>query len=268
MKKISLLIIFLIFINHLIIGQNNDSTEICIIGNTHTNTSYFNAQIMDSILNRIHPDLILVELDSSFFTSGFQFDTIKTPSLLDREKSSPSINGTRLYQRTHSNIDIRPFDIEGRNDFYRENDFFNKKNQMYIDIFKFAHYDSLSPRNFRDYILLANSLYCVNSLNISSLQQLNSSEITNLVYLQQSIYLNMAINIVETTDSLIKHTEFAHLQKDFWNKRNNKMIDNIMHFATKYKRIVVITGNMHKYYLVTGLLRKNEDYKLKEFWEY
>ncbi|MDV7401710.1 hypothetical protein RZS08_60385, partial [Arthrospira platensis SPKY1] len=101
-------------------GQNNDSTEICVIGNSHTNTNYFNAQILDSILNCIKPDLILIELDSSFFTSDFQFDTINKPYLLNKEKSSPSILGTTIYINNHKNTDIRPFDISGRNTFYRE----------------------------------------------------------------------------------------------------------------------------------------------------
>ncbi|MDV7395755.1 hypothetical protein RZS08_30475, partial [Arthrospira platensis SPKY1] len=78
-------------------------------------------------------------------------------------------------------------------------------------------------------------------MHISSLEQLNSPEITNLVYLQQTIYLNTAINLVESIDSLNIYTEFAHLQKDFWMKRNLRMITNIIEFAHSYKRIVVLT---------------------------
>ncbi|MCK4678180.1 MAG: hypothetical protein KAT48_08625 [Bacteroidales bacterium] len=267
MKKLILFFYLLFFISH-VTGQNNDSTEICIIGNPHNNTSYFNAQILDSILNRIKPDLILVELDSSFFNSEFQYDTVKIPYLLKEEKSSPTIIASNNYRENHNNIDIRPFDILGRNDFYKKHDFFNRKNQMYRDIFNYASQHSFSDRNFRDFVLLSISLDYVNSFNISSLKELNSEALIKLVQLQQTIYLYKAIDIVETTDSLKRHIEFAHLQKGFWDKRNTRMILNIIYFTNKYKRIVVLTGNLHKYYLINGLKRANGNYKLKEFWTY
>lgn len=249
-------------------GQNVDIHEICIIGETHSKTTYCNDKILDSLLTRIKPDLILVELDSSFFTSGFQYDTIKRPYLLDDSKSSNSILATNSYIKNNKKTDIRPFDITGRNDFYARNDFFNKQNEMYKAIFKYASTNSMNERDHQDFVLLSTSLDCINSLKISTLKELNSQAITNLAYLQQNIYLNSALNLVESIDSLKAYKEFAHLQKDFWIKRNSQMVQNIIKLAKNYKRTVVITGNLHKYYLHLGVLMSDEGFIIKEFWEY
>jgi len=267
MKKIIFTLTILLSIYELS-GQNVNIHEICIIGETHSKTSYCNSNILDSILTRIKPDLILVELDSSFFTSGFQYDTVKRPYLLDESKSSNSIIATNLYIKNNKQTDIRPFDITGRNDFYVKNDFFNKQNDMYTAILKYASTDSINERDYRDFVLLTTSLHALNSLKISTLKELNSQPVTNLAYLQQEIYLNSALNLVESIDTLKAYKEFAHLQNDFWIERNSQMIQNIIKLAKNYKRTVVLTGNLHKYYLHLGVINSDESFLFKEFWEY
>jgi hypothetical protein len=46
----------------------DDSTAIVVVGTVHTKTDNFTVQGLTDILERIKPDLILVELDSSFLT--------------------------------------------------------------------------------------------------------------------------------------------------------------------------------------------------------
>jgi hypothetical protein len=248
-------------------AQNIETTEICVIGTLHNDTDYFNSQILDSILNRIEPDLILVELDSSFFTSDFQYDTIKRPYLLKKEQSSPTIIATNNY-RSENSCDVRPYDISGRNDSLRAHNYFELKNKMYFDIFKFGAKGIYSSRSDRDLSTLSAGLSYINSLKINSLQEINSESVCKLIDLQQTIYLINALNIVESNDSLTKYKSFAQFQLDFWFLRNAIMVENISQFILHYKRIVVLTGNMHKQLLVSGLKRKQENIKIKEFWEY
>jgi hypothetical protein len=266
MKKL-LLFPLLAFSNLLVLGQKTDTSFICVIGTSHNNTIFCNVQTLDSILNLIKPDLILEELDSSFFTSDLRYDTLNYTSILHGPESSPTDIASINYQKSH-NVDIRPFDITGRNRFYRENDFFNKQNEMIKDIYRHSLNNSLSKRNQSDFNLWIKSLDNVNDLKISNLKELNSEILMNFLEIQESIYLDKPIEIVETTDSLNKYIEFAHLQKDFWIKRNDTMIKNILYFAHYYKRIIIFTGNLHKYYLTNGLRIPEGPYKIKEFWEF
>lgn len=265
--KILLSFLLLAFFNIIVLGQNIESSVICVIGTSHNNTIFCNVQILDSVLNLIKPDLILEELDSSFFTSDFRYDTVNYPSILHGSESSPADIASNNYQKSHK-VDIRPFDITGRNKFYRDNDFFTRQNEMLKDIYSHSIKGLLNERNQSDFNLWVKSLGNVNSIKISSLKELNSEMFMNLLEIQESIYLDKPIEIVETTDSLKKYIEFAHLQKDFWIKRNDTMIKNILYFANDYKRIVVFTGNLHKYYLMNGLRLAKGPYIIKEFWDF
>lgn len=259
--------IFFFYALNFLFSEEIDSTEICIIGTSHTTTDFCNVQVLYSVLCTIKPDLILIELDSSFFNSDLQYDSIRYPYLFDEKQSSVEIIASHKYQQIFK-TDIRPFDITNRNQFYRDNDFFNRQNQMYFDIYNLGNKDSLSSRNQRDFYLFTHSLERVNSLQITSLKELNSEEVMSLLEIQQFIELNVPINIVETTNSLKKHIEFAHLQSDFWEKRNKQMVQNILILIKKYKRVVVLTGNLHRYYLVNELSALKGNYKIKDFWKY
>ncbi|HOI32891.1 MAG TPA: hypothetical protein PLC47_09005, partial [Bacteroidales bacterium] len=142
------------------------------------------------------------------------------------------------------------------------------KNKMYQDIFRYSIKDSISERDYTDFIILALSLQCINSLSLKSLEELNSQAVTNLTFLQQTIYLNNAINLVESNDLLRNHRDFANLQRDYWDKRNSQMVQNILKLSENYARIVVITGSLHKYLLSMGIQMSGKDFKIKEFWEY
>jgi len=261
-----LLFIAIVFLLKNVKAQQNDTIELCIIGNPHRTTNYYNNQILYSILNRIHPDLILMEFDSSFFTKDFSYDTVKYPMLL----SSVNAIATNNYKDNYDNVTLRPFDIQGRNDSLKTHNFFKLKNQMYEAIFKYALSDSVTKRNYRDFILLSKSSYAINTLNINSLKELNSQELSSLMFLQQNVYQYSALNIVESTNSLKKYVDFAKWQIEFWERRNDIMVKNIRQFikSKKYKRIVILTGNMHLFYIVHGLEKDSINYKLKEFWKY
>jgi hypothetical protein len=268
MKLLLLLITALLICNGAHSQHNPKTKEVCIIATTHDINDFSNPRILDSILQVIKPDLILVEMDSTFFTPDFYYDTIGRPYLVIPESSSVETITTHNYKKENPEVDIRPYDISMRNDYYRQQDYFNTKPAMYQDIFRYASGGSNSERDYRDFMLLAVSLHCINNLNITSLAELNAESTTSLTFLQNMVYMNSAINLTESIDSLRKYQDFAKWQKDFWETRNAKMVENIIRVSEGYERIVVLTGNLHKYHLVLGLSSDHLNIKLKEFWEY
>lgn len=267
--KILVLIIVALLISIIAPSQHNPKTkEVCIIATTHEINDYCNPRILDSILYAIKPDLILVEMDSSFFTPDFYYDTTSRPYLAVPKTSSVEIIATHHYKIRNPEVDIRPYDVSNRNDYYRQQDYFSMKPAMYQDIFKHASSGIVSERDYRDFMLLAVSLHCINNLNIISLVELNSESTANFTYLQNLVYMNSAINLTESIDSLMKYKDFAKWQKEFWDIRNARMIENIINVSEGYERVVVLTGNLHKYYLVMGLSSDHISFQLKEFWEY
>jgi hypothetical protein len=69
MKKIAVtLLTSLIFLTAF--GQ----TKVCLIGELHEENEIINPDTLINILKKIKPDVILIELDSQFFTSNFDFN--------------------------------------------------------------------------------------------------------------------------------------------------------------------------------------------------
>lgn len=85
-------------------------TELIIIGNVHEAAPNYNADTLYTILEKIKPDIILHEIDSSFFTKKFKF---KYPSGNNEQRAS------RKYSGKHPATLIRPFEFEGRNQYRR-----------------------------------------------------------------------------------------------------------------------------------------------------
>ncbi len=98
---------------------------------------------------------------------------------------------------------------------FLKNNFFNKQDSMYRDIYRYGYGGQLSERNQSDFYLLEKGLENVNNLEVATLAELNSETLMNFLEIQEYIYLNKAIEITETTDSLKKHSGFARLKKGF-----------------------------------------------------
>ena len=107
MKKVSIFILLLLLSTFC----HAQKTEIVVIGNIHQPVPNYNSDTIVGILNKVHPDFLLQELDTSFFTPNFKF------------KEAPKENeglASVKYITKNPETQMRPFDFEGRNE-YRKN---------------------------------------------------------------------------------------------------------------------------------------------------
>ena len=100
-----------------------------------------------------------------------------------------------------------------------------------------------------------------------------NSNACNIVMESKQFYANDGmVKIVTSIPFLSQYTAFAIFKRDFWIRRNNKMIDNILRWNELFqpKTIVVLCGFEHKYYLYNSLSKqsKTEGYKVKEYWNF
>ena len=100
-KVIQVLMICLVFLS-----CDKQKTEVILLGTVHSPIENFNEDSLFNILIQIKPDVILYEVDSSFFTSDFEFE---------KELSSNEYNATVKYQK-EIGIILRPYDFTGRNE--------------------------------------------------------------------------------------------------------------------------------------------------------
>lgn len=258
---------FLVYILLLCCGTQKmySQTELCIVGTYHDERKYINSDSIYNILLKIKPDVILIELDSALFTKDFCFDLKKYPDLLSTNENI----GAEKY-RSQFKVDLRPFDMTGRNEYYRKMDFFKNQNKMWNDVFQMSENNELSKKDKEDADLIAYALNLNNEMIFNSVKDLNSDMTMKFLSLREKIIYPKMVSIVENTEKLHHWIGFAREWENHWNKRNKIMADNIRIIASetkfKNKRIVVLVGLEHKPSILNLLQSSNKtDFTIKEY---
>ena len=105
---------------------STSATEVVVIGTVHSPTPKFREETLVGILNRVKPDLILLELDPSFFDAS--------SALVDKyQRISLESSAATTYAKS-AKVALRPYDIEGRNKFHQENDYFGREMKLNQEI--------------------------------------------------------------------------------------------------------------------------------------
>jgi hypothetical protein len=88
----------------------------------------------------------------------------------------------------------------------------------------------------------------------------------NLAAFKQYWMYDKQLEVIANTPDLRKYYDFYKDDGDFWVRRNKAMINNITAYLKEFKgkKIVVLTGAMHKYFLTAGLepLQDKLDFEL------
>ena len=246
-------------------GQEGDKrTEVTVIGTVHGPTARFTEGTLIDILKRVQPDLILLELDPSFFDGSFvlpekyQGITLETKAVTAYGKLAA--------------VKLRPFDIEGRNKFYQEHDYFKHELSLNQEINRMHGAGQLSPEArliFEGLLALA---AVRDACGAERPEVINSSACDAAIEKKQDYAFKGIGKIVELTPALKEFKPFWSLADDFWARRNEAMVRNVVRHAkeVRAKRVVVLCGYEHRYYLRKRLAEQapGEGFVLKEYWEY
>lgn len=247
-------------------------TELVIIGNIHEAAPNYNADTLYTILEQIKPDIILHEIDSSFFTKDFKF---KYPSKGNEQ------NASEKYLKTYPQTLIRPFEFEGRNQYRRAEGMVPTDNLTIQLLDSLYHAGALSPQEseiVKTYYKLSEQL---NAIATTSPKNFNNSRTDSISEQRQHFQhkrLTQITNkrpefanrfVTKPNGEKISYRDGYQLWADFWDLRNKTMARNILKIAEQNpgRRIVVLTGFFHRYYLLKEL-KKGNNIQIKEYYEY
>lgn len=218
-------------------------TKVIIIGTVHYETAQLKPDSLTAVLDQLHPDVILLERDSSSFTADFR---------LRGRILSNEIIATKQYRKNHD-VDIRPYDCKGAPQYYTRNNFIEhelKIRKKLFDTKKLMLVDEL--KSYHEYMEVTGQLELVSKKRI---RDLNRPGVNYLVERQQSLMDHELLQLIQ------HHREFSNdlshylRERDFWAYRNKTMVKNIVRFVQSYpqRTIVVMCGFYHKYYLLKAL---------------
>jgi hypothetical protein len=218
-------------------------TKLVIVGTVHNRTTNVTPDSIVALLEKIKPDIILLEFDSTFFAKTFR--------LKRKDFSNESIAAT-TYIALHP-TPLRPFDLQGRNKYYERSGLLQHQYEAYQKLTRLrATLTDSEKKAVTEYIFLTSSL---EQIATKTLSEINGSETDKCVARQQTLMCNEILNVVSS------HKEMATVRKTFvddvkfWDKRNRAMAANIKRYCelNPGKKIAVLTGFYHKHFLVKAL---------------
>jgi hypothetical protein len=244
--------------------KNGHQTEVIIISTVHNDTAYFKAETLVDILKKVNPELLLLEFDSSFFDSSFALPEKYQAITLESRAAT-------ILQKA-SKVKVRPYDIEGRNKFYAEHNYFKLEGELNRELNRLYGNDGLSPeaKSLFEALLALSAIR--DSFGAERPEVLNSSACDTAIEKKQDYSFKGISRIIELTPALKAFDAFGSLADDFWMRRNEEMIKNIIRYSNDFqgKRIVVLCGYEHRYYLRKRLKEQEakENFVVREYWNY
>jgi hypothetical protein len=239
-------------------------TELVVVGTVHAPTPNFDEKALAGILGRVKPDLVLLELDPSFFDASF--------NLLEQYRGvSLEAKAATAYARA-AGARLRPFDIEGRNRFYQEQDYFNREARLNREVAGLYAAGQL-PAEAR---LLYESLLSLSAVRdacgAGRPEVINSNACDTAVEKKHHYAFKGLGRVIELTPALKELAPFWTLADEFWSRRNAEMVRNVVTHTKELRprRVVVLAGFEHRSYLKKRLaeLAPAEGFAVREFWDY
>lgn len=257
MKLITSLLAFLILITTSAQNQH-DTTKLTIIGTIHIGNKHLNHKTLFEVLKDINPDVILSE-QSSEYKRVFG---LLTANFL--EIWNPDIEQLALqkYTRWNKNCKVLPFDIIIRN---------RKKYRSEMNINDAKVFEALKTKlsaniikgndsiEFAKYSRVRDQYY--NKIFDTTLERINRKDMIELTRMRFNLDKNLIQHLANKYITDTSLVNWFIVDINFWDKRNTYMVNQILNYIELYKgkKIVVLTGLHHKYYLLDKINESNND---------
>lgn len=238
-------------------------TTLTIISEIHKASENYSVGDLVEILVEVNPDLILREHDSSFFTKDYEMKNSEPSKWMAQQAVLDFLKLKQVKQR--------PFDIEGRNKFYRQHDYHNKRKEYSHKSSELYESNKLAKEYMTQQELSSKLYYQQMELLQKSGREINSSEFNELCRKRSYVMYEQGLEMIKSTPDLQEHLEFWELVCEEWERRNKTMAANILYWIEEFpnKHMVVLVGAAHKYFLLDELLPKQKEvgFVIKEFWD-
>ena len=238
-------LLLLLLINNFSFGQiQAPKTELLIIGTIHNGNKHFNHKTLYNTIKKYNPNIILWE-QSIGFKRVFG---LRTASFLKIWKPGIEQLSLQKYSRINKNVNILPFDtsIVSRKKYLHQ---MYKTEEAFFDRLNNTKMSLSDSTVYADYANKQNNFF--EFIADTNLQRINKADIIeisrDLFRLREKYILPLGKKYI--TDSLVIKQFEEELK--FWIARNNYMVNHIKNYIKQFpgKRIIVLTGLNHKYYL-------------------
>lgn len=237
----------------LLAQEKKQQTEIIIIGSVHSGNKHITNRVLTQQLTQLQPHIVLWEYDKDFK----KVLGLLTLSGLGIVKGPIEQVAIQRYLRKNKTTPVFGFDIHIPNRKKYIKDRIENDDSLHKALL-IARLDSLEAEQYTAY---QNGWQTYGALiEKGTLEQLNAASTHKLVKQlyewEQTIIIPLAQKYIPNKELVLKYEQ----EQKFWIERNDFMVARILEQIKKHpgKRIVLLTGNNHHYYLKEGLLNQSE----------
>lgn len=233
-------------------------SEVVLLGTGHdlSQTPSFSPQVMVSIFEAFHPSILLLELPIDWFDGDSPAPN--TRRILEKGTTS-AMNIAWAYCR-RTGVRCLPFDVRGRNDFYRETRFLDRE-----DAFWDAFLQEAKARTPLPYEAVRRLATLKRSCSRAAPEVLCSTICDAVVENEHGYRDELARNLL-SMGWAYSDAAFFELSTKEWNDRNRAMASNICDVGRNNAgaRVIVTVGHEHRYALRRFLEENCRDVRLRE----
>lgn len=239
----------------------NKGTEVYVVGSMHFESSNFKRDDLYTFINKVSPSIILYESDSKTVNRMVNRTDFWRQFSGSFSKKNQVENFVVLrYLKHHPESKVLGFEWEKRDDFHFKHSYQKNSSELLGVARKLNKEMSLSNEESRimsDYFAVNKKYY--NLGNSKTIYDINNPIADSIIKIRQEFVYNKIPKILSTKELSEDLKEFVPIHMNYWDIRNMAMVKNIVNQIKNNpnKRIVVLTGYSHRYYL-TDELKKYE----------
>ncbi|WKK67038.1 hypothetical protein [Lutimonas zeaxanthinifaciens] len=241
-----------------------NGTEVYVVGSMHFETNNFKRDDLYTYINKVSPSVILYESDKQIVNRMVNRTDFWRQLTGSFNKKNPVEKFVALrYLKNHPESKVLGYEWDERDRFHFKHNYRKNMGKLIGTAIKLHKEKALSNEDSE----IMNEFFMVNKKyfnlgNSKTVYDFNNPIADSIIRVRQEYAYDKIPKILNTKELSDELKEFVPVHMDYWDTRNMAMVNNIVNQIKNNpnKRIVVLTGYSHRYYLFDELKKLEEEY--------
>lgn len=245
-------------------SSQTNKTEVYVLGTIHFETENIKRHHFYNRIDSITPDIILYEgVESTVKRMVKRTDYIA--QLMNAFKKDKKIESAVVLKYIDKNptCKVLPYEWVIRDKYHRKHNLIKDSKKMINDLLKLYRNKLLnqSETAIIDSFLVVNKALVTVDKN-ATIHHINNLKTDSILKERQRFIYKKIPKIAKSREELKKYFDFIPFHESYWDTRNKAMAQNILKQIklNPNKKIVVLNGFYHRYYLIDELKKYEADY--------
>lgn len=242
----------------------NNGTVVYVVGSMHFETDNIKRDDLYAYINKVAPSIILYESDEQTVNRMVKRTDFLNQMMSSFKKGNKVESFVALrYLKHHPESKVLGYEWEERDRFHFKHNYRKNMGKLLGMAHKLNREKVLSNEESKvmnEYQEVTKKY--LNLGNSKTPYDFNNPIADSIIRTRQTYVYHRIPQILKTKELSDELREFLPVHMSYWDTRNLAMVNNIVNQIKKNpnKRVVVLTGYTHRYYLINELKKLEEEY--------